>query len=82
MGYFIKYLGRRTKGEKVKVGLNKTNITLSIINEKLDELLLVLENKKTQFIIPEDGLWILKCGEEKVLESDNKFQMDLNVVIS
>lgn len=46
------------------------------------ELLLVLENKKTQFIIPEDGLWILNCGEEKGVESDNKFQMDLNVVIS
>lgn len=67
MAYTIRYLGRKKKGDRINVSLNKNEVCLKLINEKQEIETIKVENGKANFLIPENGLWILKCKEKKEL---------------
>lgn len=78
MRYTIKYLGQRKEGERIRIKLNKKDVYLKLINENLTEINLKIENGKSELLIPVEGIWILKCIENKV---KNSFNSNLEISI-
>lgn len=78
MRYTIKYLGQRKEGERIRIKLNKKDVYLKLINENLTEINLKIENGESELLIPVEGIWILKCIENKV---KNSFNSNLEISI-
>lgn len=90
MAYFVKYLGKRFSGERIKVKCNKKDFSLKLFNIETDrtiifkgnispELSVNVKNYEDFFIIPSDGFWNLQISTENV---NNEKRNSLDIVIS
>lgn len=73
MAYIIKNLGQRKRGDKLKVKFNKKKMRLILINDNYNHIELLPKYRWAHFIIPEDGIWLLKS---KVKTEENDFYFD------